>query len=130
MKKILIAVLGLVMMSSVYADDFAKLSIKISAPVKNNSYFLCLYGVGCLNATSGSRGKEFGISPFDMGNITKIVITDSNTMRMYEQPNPDSCNVTVKSDQKLTITGTLQVKNATPYISNLQCRITQKNAVA
>lgn len=126
MKKLLITVLGLALMNSVYADDFAKLSIKISAPAKNNTYYLCLYGVGCLNATSGSRGKEFGVTPFDMGNITKIVITDSRTMRMYEQPNPASCNVTVKDNQKLTITGQLEVRNDKPYVSHLQCTVTGK----
>ncbi len=124
MKKLIAVILSLVLCSPVFAADFAKLNIKISNPVKENKYFLCLYGIGCLSIRAGNNGKVFPVMPTtDMGNIQKIVITDVSNMSMHLQSNDKSCNVVVNKNQRLTITGQLVVKNNKPYINRLHCSL-------
>ena len=123
MKKIIAGILSIMLMSSCFAESAAKLNIRISGPAKSNPYYLCLYGIGCLSIKAGMQGKTFGISTFDMGNIIKVVITDSRTMKMYTQTSPASCNVTVDNGHSLTITGKLIVKQSKPYISGLRCSV-------
>jgi hypothetical protein len=110
-------------MNTAFASEHAQLNIKISNPVKENKYFLCLYSIGCLSIRAGNHGKVFPVIPTDIGNIQKIVITDVSNMRMHMQPSVKSCNVVIKPDQKLTISGQLIVKNSTPYINNLRCSV-------
>jgi hypothetical protein len=124
MKKALIALLTLALSSPIHAGDFAKLSVKISDPVKENKYFLCLYGIGCLSIRAGNRGKEFPVMPTtDIGNIQKMVVTDVSNMSMHMQASDKSCAVVVNKNQHLTISGQLVVKNSVPYIQNLHCHL-------
>lgn len=123
MKKIIALMLSVALISPIYAAEVAQLKINIKDASRENKYFLCLYGVGCLSIHAGNRGKIFPIVPIDIGNMTKMVITDAENMAMYTQPNVDSCNVVLKSNQRLTISGQLVIKNNMPHIDHLACRV-------
>lgn len=122
MKKFIASILAMAMFSPVFAADTAKLSIRISNPVKENKYFLCLYGIGCLSIRAGNHGKVYPImASTDLGNIQKMVVTDVTDMQMHAQPTSKSCEIVLQKNQRVTITGQLVVKNKTPYINNLHC---------
>lgn len=123
MKTFIATLISFLMMHTAFASDHANLNIKISNPVSENKYFLCLYSIGCLSIKAGNHGKVFHVMPTDIGNIRKIVIADVSNMQMHLQPSAKSCNIKVDKDQKLTITGQLIVKNNTPYINNLHCAV-------
>ncbi len=103
MKKLILFVLCTAFFTTVYADDTAKLNIKIADPVKANSYFLCLAGTGCFSIKAANNGKIFPIIPTDLGNITQFVILDGSTLELYRQPTNASCNIQMTDDQKETI---------------------------
>lgn len=121
MKKI-IAVMLTILATSAFADT-AHLKIKVSNPTKDNKYFLCLYGVGCLSMRAGNDGKAFPIGTIDVGNIQRVVITDVSDMSISTQPTHESCRVKLNSEQTLTISGHLTSKNNKPYIDNLRCSV-------
>lgn len=123
MKKILTFIALLVMLSPAYAGDAAQLKISIRDAVQTNRYYLCLYGVGCLSIKNGDKGKVFPIMPIDMGNIVKMVITDSDNMQMYTQANVPSCSVKVNTGDKMTISGDLVVTGNGPVIKGLRCSV-------
>lgn len=125
MKRIIAVLLSCMMIAPVMAADYAKLKLHISDPVKENKYFLCLYGIGCLSIRAGNHGKVYPIMPdTDIGNIRKIVVTDVSNMSMHLQPSAQSCNIVAAKNQHITISGQLVVKNHTPYINNLHCTVT------
>lgn len=120
MKKLIIAVLSLMMITTVFADE-AKLRMKISGPVNNNRYFLCVSNVGCVSIFSGNKGKVY---PLDTGEISNIYTVDGSNLSMHTQTLPSSCNVTVKDNQTLTVKGTLvKGTNGKVVISNMHCSI-------
>lgn len=120
MKKLLVAILSLVLMTSAFADD-AKLRMKISGPINNNRYFLCVTGIGCVSILAGDKGKIF---PLDPGTIQKIFTVDASNMSVHQQGLPASCNVNVNDNQTLTVSGTLvQQGNGHVQISNLHCSV-------
>jgi hypothetical protein len=120
MKKLLACILSF-MISSTAIADVAHIRLNITNPVKENTYFVCLYEIGCLSIRAGNRGKVFAAMPANMGNILKIVIVDFNTMRMYRQTNVPSCQVNLREHQTLTISGQLVVNHSIPHINNLHC---------
>lgn len=122
MKKLFACLLSVMICSTAIAD-VAHIRINITNPVKDNTYFLCLYGIGCLSIRAGNHGKVFPAMPSDMGNILKIVITDFNTMRMYRQTNVPSCQVKLQEHQTLTISGQLVINHSIPHINNLHCSV-------
>ncbi len=123
MKKILTFIALIVMLSPAFADDAAHLKISIRDAVQSNRYYLCLYGIGCLSIKNGSNGKVFPIMPIDMGNIEKMVITDTNNMQMYTQDSVKSCDVKVNTGDKMTISGDLVVTGNGPVIKGLRCSV-------
>lgn len=122
MRRIIVWVGCLLMFSSAFADG-AALQIRIKDPVKQNQYFLCLYGIGCLSIKAGNHGKVFRVPAMDMGNILKLVITDTSDMSMYTQASAPSCDVKLTDGQVMTIEGELVVERAGPRIKHLGCRV-------
>jgi len=105
------------------ASSNPQLNIKISGVSNKHYYYLCIYGVGCLNMKTANQGKFYPIIPMDLGNIKKLVITDIRTMQMYPQPVNKSCNIQVKSDQKVTISGHVTIINNSPVLDQLNCSL-------
>jgi hypothetical protein len=120
MKKLLIAILSLVFLSSAYAED-AKLRMKIAGPINNNRYFLCVSTVGCVSILNGNRGHQYPLNP---GDVTKIFTVDAGNMSYHQQPLPASCNVKVNDNQTMTVTGHLVANpNGKVQINNLHCSV-------
>ena len=122
MKKFAFALLSFLALNSAYASDGAQINLHISDAARTNQYFLCIYGAGCFSIKD-LEGKSFPIMPMDLGNVTEMVVTDVNTMRMYMQPSANSCNININSGQTVTISGNLVVTNKTPHINNLSCKV-------
>lgn len=124
MKHILAGFISLVLLCSmnpVSAAETAQLRMKISGPITNNRYFLCVSHVGCTSILNGNKGKVF---PMDAGDIANISTVDMGTKRIHIQNVPASCNATVNANQTVTITGKLVngPKNKV-VIQNLRCSI-------
>jgi hypothetical protein len=105
------------------ADNLAKLRLNISGIQRQQPHFLCIYGVGCLNLLSYNLQKTLNIYASDMTNVKKVVIADMKSKRMYFQPLAESCNVTLKENQTITIMGTLISNTSNPYIADMHCVI-------
>lgn len=103
-----------------YADD-ARLQIKVSGTAKNNTYFLCVDGVGCVSMFAADHGKTYPLTP---GQIERIYMINRTNLRTYFQPLPESCNVTINSNQTLTVRGKLVNRaNNDTRIENLECKV-------
>lgn len=125
MKKLLTTLLSsALLLNTAFAGDAAQLRIHVADPIKENKYFLCIYNVGCLSIRAAADGKIFPLQPMNLGNVTKFVVTDVTTMRIYEQEAPKSCDAHVTDNQKVTISGDLVIRNNVPHINNLSCSIT------
>lgn len=124
MKKLLAVVVSIALLSTAcFADDGdgAKLRMRISGPINDNRYFLCVSNIGCVSILAGNRGKVY---PMEEGNVDRIFTVDSSNMRMFNQPLPASCNVKVNSGQTMTVSGTLLPQGGSRVIlSNLHCSV-------
>jgi hypothetical protein len=125
-KRLLVGLVSLCLLSSAYAGEFAKLHMKISGPITNNRYFLCVSGIGCVSILNGNKGHDY---PLDPGEITKIFTVDAGNMSMHQQDLPASCNVSVTSDQTLVVTGKLvPSSDGHVVINNLHCSVASQQA--
>jgi len=101
----------------------AQVKIKLSGAINDNRYFLCLPNAGCLSIKAAQKGK---IYPFPNEiNMGKVFVTDrSNQYRLSPQAIASSCQITVKTDQTVTITGNLAVqKDNSIRINQLRCSL-------
>ena len=122
MKKLLIVLIALISMQTAFADDAAKIKIKISGAMGNNRYFLCMPNVGCLSMLAAQRGKVFPIfRPIDMN--TFFVADVNNNFHLTPQRLPSSCNGTVKTNQTITISGNITANGEKSEINGLHCSI-------
>ena|SRR3990167_3671286 len=125
MKKLLIAVLSLVLMHSAFADNTATLRIKVSGTEaeKQNTYFLCVAEMGgCVSLYAGDHGKTYPMNPG--AEVNYMFIANGVTYRMYPHALPDSCHVTLKENQTLTVSGKLVKKSdADVHIQDLHCTV-------
>ena len=106
-----------------YGDDFANVRIKISGAAKDNRYFLCLPNIGCLSILAATtKGKIYPVThSFEMDNI---FVTNMDDFRVHPQGLPTSCNVTVKTNQTITIYGKItQGQNDSILINQLHCSV-------
>jgi len=121
MKKLLAAVLSLIVINSAYALDHTQLRMKIAGPIKDNRYFLCVTNIGCISILNGNKGKAYPLTP---GVVSNVYTINASNMRLHTQPLPKSCDVTVKENQTLRVTGKLvEGPNSKVYINNLQCSL-------
>ena len=123
MKKVLSVIIAMLIVNPIYAGDETTLSLHIAENIQTNNYFFCIYDVGCLSIKAGNHGKTFDIPPMDMGNIIKFVITDARSMQEFMVPSNPTCNLTIKSGQKLAINGRLTLQHGKPTIKNLSCHL-------
>lgn len=123
MKKLLILLVSLSLLTSVHASDAAKIKINISGTTRDNTYFLCLPTVGCLSILAAKKGKVFPVMhPVQMSNI---YVTNTKNFRVYAQGRPTSCNVTVDPKRTITISGKLSVntKNNVVRVNQMRCSV-------
>lgn len=119
MKKLLVLIIGLVCFSSVFAD--ATLRMKIAGPINDNRYFLCVTGVGCVSIFNGNKGHTY---PLQAGEVSRIYTVNASNMSFRLQGMPSSCNVTVKDNQTLTVSGRLvEGPNKMYSMSDLRCTV-------
>ena len=119
----LLVLLAMGSFQAVYANS-PKLSIHITGVNQAKQYYLCIYGVGCLNMRASNQLNTYDIAPMNMGNITKLVVTNLENRQMYPQAiNDTSCNVTVGKNQKIIISGHLNLENDKPSLTNIHCSI-------
>lgn len=123
MKKLLVVLLSLLMMQTAFAYDASNIKIKVSGAIHDNRYFLCMSGVGCLSMMAAKQGTVFPIlSQVKMRNI--YVMDAANNMQLTPQGLPSSCNVTVKKNQTITISGHLTPgAHKGTELSQLRCSV-------
>ena len=121
MKKLLIMLLSIIVLNTAYADDNAKLRMKISGPIQDNRYFLCVSQVGCVSILNGNKGRAY---PMNAGNVNNIVAINLVDHGMHPQKLPNSCSVTIDKNQTMTVSGKLiKGANNKVVIANLRCTI-------
>ncbi|HLB42863.1 MAG TPA: hypothetical protein VJN02_08470 [Gammaproteobacteria bacterium] len=123
MKKMI--VLSLLILSSIqlaYATDTANIKIKIAGPINDNRYFMCIRNVGCLSIRAAKHGKIFPVArSVEMDNIYLVNLKNN---QLYSQGLPNSCNITIKPQQTVTISGKLSSgPNNSVRINQLNCAI-------
>lgn len=122
-KLLLVAALLLSSLNPAFADDAAaNIKIRINGAIHDNTYFLCLPDLGCLSIMAAKKGKIYPVyRNFDMNTI---FITDTNDMQVYAQGLPKSCDVAVKTNQTITISGTLTVgADKRAHVQQLRCSV-------
>ena len=109
-------------MSLSFADETANIRIKINGTFHDNRYFLCLPNIGCLSLLAAKNGKVFPIfHPIEMDNIYVI---DFENRLVSPEGLPDSCNISVNTNQTITISGQLITSTNQPaHIKNLHCAV-------
>jgi hypothetical protein len=106
MKKLLVMLLSLVFMPVAFAYNATNIKIDVSGAIHDNRYFLCLPNAGCLSILAARNGKVYPIiHPIHMKDI--FIVDSSQGFRVSPQGLPSSCNVPVKPNQTVTISGHL-----------------------
>lgn len=120
MKRLACLLLATLCFQQAFAANTANIKIRI-AGVTDNTYFLCMPDLGCLSMLAAKRGKVFPL----MNNVemNTLFVTNVHNMRVYNQGLPSSCNVTVKKNQTITITGTLNKQTDNVKVTNLHCTV-------
>lgn len=104
--------------SSVFAFDGSKLRINVTSNAGNE--YLCVSQLGCINIAQG-HGRSFPLPP---GNVSYIFLANGNNYRMFPQPLPNSCNVSVKENQTLVVSGSVaKAGNDNMHINQLRCSL-------
>lgn len=119
MKKLVVAIISSFFISSIYAADTASMRAKVNDNIKNTHY-ICVSNVGCVNLAAATKGKSF---PMQSGEVSHIFLVDAKTLRMYPQSLPTSCNVNIKSNETLIISGKVTNTKDNIYINNLHCAV-------
>jgi len=122
-KRAAILLMMLIQIPAVYAAETANINIKISGAIHDNRYFMCMPDVGCLSILAAKKGKVFSmINPLPMNTI---FITNTRTMRVYNQGLPKSCDTTVQPNKTITIYGNLVKQHHDKVVlQHLRCVIT------
>ncbi len=108
--------------SQVFADNAAKIRIKISGATSDNRYFLCMSNVGCLSILGAQRGKVFPIYREIV--MSQLYVTDNSNRKLSPQGLPASCRGNVDASKTLTITGHLAPSAKGVKINGLHCSVT------
>lgn len=123
MKKMILSLLLII--SSIqltYALDTANIKIQVAGAFNDNRYFMCIRNVGCLSIRAAKQGKVFPVMrTVEMDNI---YIVNLKNNQLYSQGLPASCNIAVKPEQTITISGKLSTgPHESARIDQLQCTV-------
>lgn len=100
-------------------DVSANLRIKVSNPTPVKTYFLCVSNMGCINLLSAQKIKKIPLGP---GTVDYIFLANTANLQMFPQALPNSCNVSLDSQQTLTIYGKVAITSQHwGYIQDLKC---------
>ena len=124
MKKFLmlcLSIASILSMQLTHATDTANIKIKITGSSNRNIYFLCMPDLGCLSILAAKKGKIFPVT--HEVEMNTLFITDTTTMRVHNQGFPKSCDVNVKPNQTITISGTLITQGDKVKINQLLCSL-------
>jgi hypothetical protein len=67
---------------------------------------------------------EIKVYPLNSGKVNHIFMVNSANFEMYHQALPASCNVTVKDNQTLVVTGKVATRSDnSKYISGFNCKV-------
>lgn len=94
-----------------------KVHIKIVNTIKGQNFALCL-SASCYVMSAAHKPVVM-----DGARVDSIIMTNMGTLQMYRQDIPQSCNVTVKDNQTITVTGKLTEKAAGVVVNNLRCSV-------
>jgi len=121
MKKLVCLLLATLCLQQTFAANTANVKVRIAGPINDNTYFLCMPDLGCLSMLASKRGKVYPM----MNNVemNTLFVTNARNMRVYNQGLPSSCNVTVKKNQTITISGTLNTSGEKVRVNNLRCSV-------
>jgi hypothetical protein len=122
MKKLIITLISVWMaviaMQPAFAEEVgvAKLKMKITSRINEKSYALCLSEM-CYPLIQKNK-----VIPIETGKLTSVIMTDIANMQMHFQKMPASCQVSLKSNQTLVVSGQLVQKgNKAVVVNNLRC---------
>lgn len=127
-KRIFLLFAACLFMQCAFAMNSAQIHLNIKGSANHGQYYLCLYDIGCLNMSAGLHGKTFQTSHYDLGNILQFVIMDIKTLREHRQPSNNTCDIKLKPNQSLIISGDLVLKKNKASIRHLRCRVSKKSA--
>lgn len=120
MKKTMLKIGFLFLLSSADASTVPNLHMKISGDIKK-TYYLCVSNAGCVNLAAGAQGRKFPMNP---GDVSYIFMTNAANVRMYPQPLPNSCQVELNENQTLVVSGKVtKAENDDIYIKELHCSV-------
>jgi hypothetical protein len=114
MKKLVVILLSYFAAHSVFAADSANLKLNFTGATQN--HYLCISNAYCINMAKISQ-KSVAMDP---RTLKRIIMLNLATKRMYPQPLPSSCQVTVEKNQTLTISGKMMPDQS---ISQLKCAV-------
>lgn len=123
MKKIILSLLlSAIPLQLAFAIDAANIKIQVNSAFKDNRYFMCLHNIGCFSIHAAQQGKTFPVMhPIEMDNIYVVNLKNN---QLYSQGLPDSCNITIKPQQTITISGQLvSGPNNTVKVNHLNCSV-------
>lgn len=121
-KRLTLIAVALMSFHSAYATDTANIRIKMSGAIHDNTYFLCLPNVGCLSIRHGQEGKIYPV--MQQIAMDRMFVVNQDTRQLSPQGLPDSCKVTVKPNQTITISGKLTVgQEDIVHINQLRCSV-------
>lgn len=124
MKKLLVILIAMLGFQMAYADNGAtNVRIHISGIKQDNSYFLCLSGIGCLSIKAGDNGKVYPV--YDDVQLSGIAVLNiDDHFKVSTQPVPASCTADVPANKTITISGELvHTQNQGIAIEHLQCSV-------
>ena len=105
-----------------FAGDSANIKVKLNGALKDNRYFLCMEGVGCLSVLAGDRGKVYPV--YHSIVMDKIYIANMDDFSVHPQGLPSSCDKQIEPNQTVTITGTIvSGPNKSVHVTQLKCSI-------
>jgi hypothetical protein len=120
MRKLMVS-MSLVLFIYTSASSAGTLRMRIAGPIKDNRYFICVSGVGCVSALNGNKGHTY---PMENGEITNITAINATNSLRYLAALPASCHATIGEGQTLTLSGNIVEGTHNRYaLTNVRCSI-------
>lgn len=118
MKKLVGMIMSVMLINTAHAGDMPNIHIMVSGAAHDSSSYICVSHMDCINLAATSHMNTVPMGP---GSINNIDILDAAQHRIYAQALPASCQVTVNSNQTLTVSG--HAVNGGTHINNLHCSL-------
>jgi hypothetical protein len=100
------------------AQQMPRLHMKIVNPWRNQQFALCLSET-CY--VLSDKQKEIALAD---NTVNSVVMTNMSNMQMYAQVLPESCKVSLKNNETLTVSGKLVAKDQSVFLNDMKCSVT------